>query len=103
MVTALYNTTEAVIVSDLSRNVLFANKSAENLLGIPLNAMLGKPIREIIRLYDTLNEITDMFYCPINTDQAEAKLFVKSGLKPVSSTNKESYINLTELVILLIS
>lgn len=95
LATALYNITEGAVVLDLNRNILFVNKAAENLIGISASKIIGKPISQVIKLYDTLSEITDMFYSPINSDVPEGKVFVKNGLRLVSAIKKESYVNLT--------
>lgn len=95
LLSSLYNMTNPFIVVDLSRNVLFANHAAEQLLNLPLNFMYGKPISQMLKIYDTLTEVTDLFYCPINTEEAGGKIFTKNSLKVISSSKKESFVNLT--------
>ncbi|MEK7502993.1 MAG: ATP-binding protein [Patescibacteria group bacterium] len=85
--------TDAVIAVDMGRNIILFNKSAETLTGLSEASVIGKPIQEILRIFDQENELLAEIYCPVNPDLPEGVTFSKNNLKYVNSKNQEHYIN----------
>lgn len=85
---------DAVIAVDLKRNIVTFNKASENLLKLKSSQVLGKPISDIIKIFDQDTEILQDFYCPIRTDGFEGSVFTKSNLKLISASNNHSFVNL---------
>lgn len=85
---------DVVIAVDLKRNIFTINKAAENLLELTPAQILGKPINEIIRIFDKEAEIMQDSYCPIITGGFEGSVFAKNDLKLVSVIDKSSFVNL---------
>ena len=86
--------TDAVIVLDLSRNVLLFNFAAESFTAFPAKEALGKPIGQIIRLFDGDKELTDSTYCPTKADDFEGIVFNRQNLKLVGQSGTEKFVNL---------
>lgn len=85
--------TDAVIAVDLKRNVILFNRSAEILTGLSENFAIGKPIQEIIKLFDNENELPAEIFCPVKPDHPEGITFSKNNLKYINNKNQEHYIN----------
>lgn len=86
--------TDAVIAVDLKRNILIFNKAAENITGFTAEAVLGKPIDQVIQVFDKEGKVKPLDYCPIQTGDSEGVLLNKENLKTVGFNNKETYVNL---------
>ena len=89
---ALSGITDAVIGVDMQKNITIFNKAAEKLTGYSQNEVLGKPIDNIIKIYDKENELTFLHYRPINTKTGEGIVYNKEGLKIVG--RKTYFVNL---------
>lgn len=85
---------DAVIAVDLNRNILTFNKSAEELTGYEVHQVLGKNIGEVLKIYDSKEELGVDTYCPIGKDGYEGVAFNQGHLKLTGSKNKESMVNL---------
>lgn len=59
--------TDAIIILNLHKQVVMANKAAEELLGISVEEMINRPIEELIKVADDKgNPILSTTYCPIS-------------------------------------
>lgn len=85
---------DAVIAVDLNHNITIFNKAAEKLTGYELRYVLGKPINQIIKLFDNTTELNPDIFCPISTNTFEGIIFGKEGLKLIGLNGKETYVNL---------
>lgn len=85
---------DVVVAVDLKRNIFTINKAAENLLGLTPAQILGKPISEVVRIFDKEAEVMQNSYCPVVTNGFEGNVFYKNGLKLVSKNGKSSFVNL---------
>lgn len=84
---------DAVIAIDHSRKIVTFNKAAERVTGFAAKDVLGKPIYEIIHVYEEEKEINDVQYAPIRMDEYEGFLFQKKDLRMVTA-KKESYVDI---------
>lgn len=98
---ALSSISDAVIAVDLNRCVVICNKAAEKIIGLPNSAILGKPLEQIIQLYDKNWPLTIEIFCPIRTDPFEGVIFQKENLKLLTRPQlqypktRECFVNLT--------
>ncbi len=85
---------DSVIAVDRKKRIILFNKAAENLLGLSITEVLGKPLEEIIKVFDNVTEVSSSIYCPIRSDNFEGIIYNKDGLKLLGSNGKQTYINL---------
>lgn len=90
----LASVADAVIAVDLNRRITIFNKAAEKLTGFNTNDVLGKSIKEIIQIFDNVTLIAEDIYCPISQNHFEGIVFSKEGLKLISATGKQTFVNL---------
>lgn len=86
---------DAVIAVDWQRKVIIFNKASENLLGIRGIDLIGKPIDQVITLFEKNDELSTDIYCPINKSTTESVVFSRKNLKLISITGKTVFVNLS--------
>ncbi|HSX19443.1 MAG TPA: ATP-binding protein [Candidatus Saccharimonadales bacterium] len=86
---------DAIVAIDYNRNIIIFNKAAELLTGIKNSDAIGKPINQIIELYDKEILIPDSVYCPLDRNIEEGILFSHNNLKLAKRDGKEAYVNVT--------
>lgn len=84
---------DAVIVVDLGRNIIIFNKAAEKLTGYKLTDVLGKPIDQVIKVFDKTQNLTLDTFCPISSDDFEGIAYHKEGLMLTGLNGKQTYVN----------
>lgn len=89
---ALSGISDAVIGVDLKKNITIFNRAAERVTGYIQAEVLGKPIDQILKIYDKNNELTFLHYCPINSTNIDGVVYNKKSLKIVGK--KTSFVNL---------
>lgn len=87
--------TDGVIGLDLSRRVLTFNTAAEKMTGLHAADVIGKPIEQVFRVFDQLDELKPVEYCPLRTDGFEGVVFSQQALRLMSSNGKEVFVNMT--------
>ncbi|MBI2315002.1 PAS domain-containing protein [Candidatus Daviesbacteria bacterium] len=85
---------DAVIVVDLNHNIIIFNKAAEKLTGFQLSEVLGKPINQIIKIFDKNTELPPSTFCPVSSDDFEGIVYSKEDLILTGLKGKQTYINL---------
>lgn len=85
---------DAVIALDLEKKIILLNKTAEQVIGLKLNAVIGKPLHEVIHIFSGNAEISDSEYCPIKEPRFEGIAFQRDGLKIVNASGKIFHVNL---------
>lgn len=90
---ALSTVTDAVIAIDSNRCITVFNRSATHLLHISDQQALGKPISEIMKVYDKKDEISPLTYCPITEETSEEIGYHRERLRIVSNGN-EAFVNI---------
>lgn len=85
---------DCVIAVDRERKIVLFNKAAENLTGYAINEALGKPLEQIIKVFDNATEISPNTYCPIRSDTFEGIIYSKEGVKVLASKEKQTFVNL---------
>lgn len=85
---------DSVITLDLNRQIITFNRSAENLTGLTINQVLGRPINHVIRLFSKESELSPLIYAPLRLDGFEGELLKMEGLKMISASQKEAHVNL---------
>lgn len=77
--------TDAVITIDLKNNIATFNKAAENLTGYPEKDVIGKPIYDVISVFDETNKV------PLNNlyESTGKNIFHLTG-----NNNKEAYVQI---------
>lgn len=85
---------DAVIAVDGERKIIVFNAAAERMLHTSANYALGKPIDEILKVFQKDKMITPGMYCPVDTHTPNADAFDKSALKIVSHTGNTVFVNL---------
>jgi PAS domain S-box-containing protein len=86
--------TDAVIAVDLKRRIVLFNKAAEALTNIRTEEALGKPITDIIRVFENKREIPILEYCPTQTKGFEGMAYSKQALKILDHKGSEHYAHL---------
>ncbi len=86
--------TDAVIAVDVNSNVILFNSASEKLTGFTASEAIGKPISQLIRVYDKNDELPTLKYCPVKTDGFEGIVYKKRDLKIEGRDKKQSFINL---------
>ncbi len=85
--------TDAVLAVDLQSNIVIFNNAAEKLTGYNQKQVIGKPIGQIIKIYDQDNEIIPLNYCPVKADGYEGVVFSIQGVEIVGN-QKRAFVNL---------
>lgn len=85
---------DCIIAVDMDKRIILFNKAAENLTGYKITEVLGKPLEEIIKVFDNVTELSSEIYCPIRSDNFEGIIYKKEGLKLFTLNGKQTYINL---------
>ena len=88
---ALSTIADAVIAVDLNRNITIFNNAASDLTGYGEAQVLGKPISQVIKVFENKDELSPVIYCPLGTGSEDAT-FKKDGLKIMGK--KESDVNM---------
>ena len=78
----------------MEKRIILFNKAAEHLTGYTITEVLGKPLAEIIKVFDDAIEVSSSIYCPIKSNNFEGIIYSKQGLKVVGSKNKQTYVNI---------
>src|SRR3989344_5804411 len=94
---ALSAINDGVIGVDNKKNITIFNMAAQNLTGYKEVQVLGKPIDQILKIYDKNNELTFLHYCPINVKSLSGIVYNKEGLKIVG--RETSVVNLISIKI----
>lgn len=85
--------TNAVVAVDTDGKVILFNKAAEALVGRGESEVLGKPIGEVLKIYEGEREVPVDEYCPVGQGSAEGVMFSKTNLRlPVDG--KDRVINI---------
>ncbi len=84
--------TDAVIAVDLSRKIIIFNPAAEGLTGYTQEEVLGRPIEEVIRLFEEGEELLPTYYCPVNNTNIEGISVSKKSV--VVMGKKKGYASL---------
>lgn len=98
---ALSSIIDAVLVMDLNRRVIIFNKAAEKIIGLPSDAILGKPLEQLIQVYEKNWPVPIDVFCPVRTDKFEGVIYKKDNLKLVTrpqlqyTKTGECFVNLT--------
>lgn len=84
--------TDAVIAVDMGRNIITFNKAAAILTGYTDWEAIGRPIDEVIEVYNQNQLLQPLFYCPL-PDNKDIP-FLNKELKIKGKNKKESYITM---------
>lgn len=85
---------DGVITVDLNRNIIIFNKAAEKLTGYKASEVSGKPLGQIIKIFDNVTELSPNTYSPVSSDSFEGIVYNKEGLKLIGLNGKEAFVNL---------
>ena len=86
---------DAIVAVDSSYHVILFNRTAERLTGYSAQEAIGKPIDELLKLYDKKRALLVTEYCPVEQTRAEGVLFAQNGLALVSGKKEERYVNVS--------
>lgn len=86
--------TDAVIAVDQERRIIIFNRAAESLTGFLSEKVSGRPINQVIHIFEKDEELDAQTYCPFRTGDFEGNTFNKNGLRMLGAKNKEAYVNL---------
>lgn len=76
---------DAVIALDLQENIVLFNLAAEKLTGATAKEVIGKPIDQIIKVYEYETEIPKTNFVGV--------VYIKQGIKIISFKNRQVYVN----------
>jgi len=85
--------TNAVVAVDLKGSIVLFNKAAEVLTGHAASSVYGKPLKEIVRLYEGEREVAPEEYSPSGATNAEGVVFRKNELLMKSAKGEEHIVN----------
>jgi PAS domain S-box-containing protein len=85
---------DGVIAVDLDRKILTFNAAAERLTMLSAKDVIGKPIQEVIKVYEKNEELDVADYCPIRVDGFEGVVAKKDEVRIVGAKEKQSYVKL---------
>lgn len=91
---ALQSISDAVIAVDLDWKIIIFNRAAENLTGYAVADVLGKPLYEIIKVFENSAEVPYTTYCPGVISGFEGEVFSRPVLRSIGFNNKESFVQL---------
>jgi signal transduction histidine kinase len=94
---------DTVITLDLHSNILMFNRAAEKLTEFKAKEAIGKPIDQILKIYDKQHqEVTPAVYCQIKPNSPGGLSYSASNLTlesqavhPGSYINKPKFVNIT--------
>ncbi len=76
---------DGIIALDFNKNIIFLNKSAQNLTGYSNTEVYGKPVNQLIHFFSDTEDILPKTYCQGNFNQ---------GVKLIGKDGKQTKINL---------
>ncbi len=86
--------TNAVISVDMDKNIILFNRAAETMTGFKASDVMGKPVGDIITIFDKDKKLSDEEYCPTPQHHAEGVVFSKNSLTLTTPKNTSHYVNL---------
>jgi PAS domain S-box-containing protein len=93
MAVALSSIVDAVIAVDLSRKIIIFNPAAEKITGYQAEEVVGKPIENIMRMYDKKSEIAVETYCPISAENVEGSVFTIKDIRLFGKLDKQTFVD----------
>lgn len=79
---------DGVIALDNDTRIIFANPAAEQILKLPINKILGRPVDEILKFVDNNQKISPLEFCPIEKPTQDKVVFAKEYIKLETPANK---------------
>jgi len=89
----LSGVTDGVIAVDLQNNILIFNTAAERITGYLAKDVIGKPIEQIMKVFNEERELSFVEYCPMRPQRAEGIAFARNDIKIVGRNSKECFVN----------
>lgn len=89
----LASVTSAVIAVNMHREIILFNKAAETLTGVTTESVLGKPVGEIVRVFDHDKEVPVEVLCPVHEHAPEGITYKADDLKMRDSSGAEHFVN----------
>lgn len=86
---------EGVIIADPNQNISLMNKSAEELTGFGFVDVMGKPIKEVLKIAEGENEIPVDTFCPVGGLEVKGVVFQRKNLKLTDRKSAIRIVNLT--------
>lgn len=84
---------DAIIALDLQGNIVMFNLAAEKLTGATAKEVIGRPIDQIIKVYEQKIEVPRVIFSPSNKTNFEGVVYTGQGIKIVSFKNRQVYVN----------
>ncbi len=85
---------DGVIAVDRQLHIIIFNVAAEKITGVKVSEAIGKPIDQVIKLFDQNEEVIPSVYCPVKEKNLQDEIvFSKENLKLVAGTNRPAYVN----------
>lgn len=92
----LSSVVDGIIALDYSKNIIWANKSAEEITGFPQAEMVNKSIDNLIHVFQDQSEITSKVYCPMGIVGNENQSYTSpQSLILMGKDGKKAHIRLT--------
>lgn len=86
---------DAVVGLDLERNIVIVNRSAEVLIGLNKDQLLGKNIGEVCKIFEKTVEVAPKTYAPDKTNSYEGVVYTREGLKMYNARGQQKLISLS--------
>lgn len=85
---------DGVIAVDLHHNILTFNTAAERLTGWKAQEVVGKPLKDVISVFEQNEEVLPDIYCPIRVDGYEGVVAKKDEVKIVGLNGQSAFVKL---------
>ncbi len=92
---AVSNIDDAIAVVDMNRKIVFANKIFLDITGWGETEVLGKPISDIVSIFEKNNSISEAKYCPVADGVHVGIVYRGNELRLSGKNDKESYVNIS--------
>lgn len=90
----LMNITTPVVVLNLQKIIIFANKAASKLIGTTSDKILGQQFARAFLITDNLDAISDEVFLKTSSQSSDTLVYNRNNLKLKSTAKDEVYINL---------
>ncbi len=91
--TTLSGIDDGIIVVNQVKQIVVFNRTASIFTGLTDAEVIGKPIDQVLKIFDQNNELTFLHYCPLKNSNFSGMIYQKLGLRVVGKS--EAFINLT--------
>ena len=90
---------DGVFALDRQRRVIFFNQAAEKITSFAESEVLGKPVDEVLQIYQHTDRVTAEKFCPLDGPPIDRTVFAQNNLRITGKYKKPIFVNLSSATI----